>query len=170
MGTRGPAPKPEHARLRKNKYPEVTRVVAGQRTEAPFEADPKWHPVAVEFWEAFQDSPQTQVWEMTDWMKCYTLCEQLSRELEPQFVGWVETWNSEAQVMEKKPARARVPMKGATLTALGAWMTTLGTTRADRLRMQVELHDASSLPAGPPDPNDATGVVVTGVDFGRKTS
>ena len=168
MGQRGPVQKPSDARLRQNKdYAPVTKVDGGVRSEAPYEADSEWHPAAAEFWEAFQESAHTQLWLPTDWMKLYVMCTQLSRELKPQFIGWADVWNKDAQAMERKPIRVAVPMKGATLAALGQWMTTLGTTYADRMRMSVELKGASEQ-SGPPDPNGAPGSNV--IDFETRRS
>lgn len=171
MGARGPAGKPEHARLRQNAdYRPHTKIDEDTVTAAPHEPDERWHAIATEFWHAFQETAHTSLWARSDWMKLYLMCEQISREMEPQFVGFSEVWNEDAGQMEKKPTRATLPMKGATLSALGQWMTTLGTTYADRLRLEIELGKPGTA-SGPPDPNGEAGDnVVTGVDFGRKTS
>ena len=175
MGKRGPAPKPEHARLRQNAdYRPRTKVDEDTVTAAPHEPNDGWHPIATEFWYAFQETAHTSLWARTDWMKLYLMCEQISREMAPQFVGFSETWDYDADQMVKKPVRATLPMKGASISALGQWMTTLGTTYADRLRLEIELGKPGTA-SGPPDPNDAAPVGDNVVDIGdargkRKTS
>lgn len=175
MGKRGPAGKPEHARLRQNSdYVPHTKIDEDTVTPAPHEPDEAWHPIATEFWHAFQETAHTSLWAKSDWMKLYLMCEQISREMNPQFVGFSETWDHDADQMVKKPVRATLPMKGATLSALGQWMTTLGTTYADRLRLEIELGKPGTA-SGPPDPNDAAPTGGNVVDFGdargkRKTS
>lgn len=182
MGKRGPAGKPEHARLRQNSdYVPHTKIDADTVTAAPHEPDEAWHPIATEFWYAFQETAHTSLWARTDWMKLYLMCEQITREMNPQFVGFSEGWEkvenddgSTSRVPVKKPVRASLPMKGASISALGQWMTTLGTTYADRLRLEIELGKPGTA-SGPPDPNDAVPTGDNVVDIGdargkRKTS
>lgn len=82
MGRRGPAPKRQSQRRRRNKPApgaQVTTAPAGPpaRDEVR-EPGADWHPIAVRFWEAFTRSGQVAFWEETDWAVAYDLCEELS--------------------------------------------------------------------------------------------
>src|SRR5690606_21193089 len=92
MGTRGPAPKRSDARLRKNTdYAPITKVSAEDGpTPAPYLPDEHWHPTAVALYESYQNSPQAKLYVETDWVKIYLMCEAVSRELKPQFIGFAE--------------------------------------------------------------------------------
>lgn len=154
MGLRGPAPKPEGARLRRNgDYAPVTKIEGGEGSNvAPYEADENWHKQAIALYEAYQNSPQSELFVESDWVKVYVMCEALSRELKPQFIGFAEA----VQVFEengverheivKKPVQGTVPLKGATLNALNSWMTSLLTTEADRRRLSIEISKANAEP------------------------
>jgi hypothetical protein len=147
MGKRGPAPKAEADRLRQNAdYKPSTYVQAGEIVEPPHKADETWHPQAIAIYESYSRSAQAHLFEESDWAKVYLMCEAISRELKPQFIGFSETVNPDTGMIEKKPLQAKVPIKGATLNAVGQWMTTLLTTEADRRRANVEIRRTSEAP------------------------
>ena len=150
MGVRGPAPKREEHRIRRNKPErETIKLDAAVHTDAPFEADPKWHAIAVEFWTAHENSGQSQFYAESDWAALYILCETLSRELKPQFIGFAEGYDDEGREV-KKPVSGLLPIKGATLSALKGYMASLLTMEGDRRRLQIELQK----PQGGVDPDE----------------
>jgi len=169
MGTRGPVGKRAEHRIRRNKptHP-VTEGESGVRTESPFVPDLEhWHPVAVEFWEAAQNSGQSAFYEESDWMTLYFLCEAMSRELKPQFVGFQDgvqtvtdptTGKTKAEKVSR-PIQAQLPIKGASLNAFRAFMSDLLITDGQRRRMSMELSKAGAA-ATPATPGDAAVVAM----------
>lgn len=151
MGQRGPIPKDSENRIRRHAPAnEMIHGEAGRRTDAPIEADEDWHPVARLLWDTTEDSGQSAYYEQTDWASLYLLCEQLTRELNPQFIGMRElptTWEINPVSGEREmtssggtqPMSGVVPIKGATLTAVRAMMAVLLMTEGDRRRIQMEL-------------------------------
>ena len=142
MGERGPVPKRSEQRIRRNKdYPEITKAEAGGHFPAPFEPDAAWHPIALEFWESLQHSGQARFYEQSDWVAAYILCEQLTRELKPQFIGFAKTYEKteEGETSIETPLTMKVPLKGANLSAIRTWMASLMVTEADRRRLSIEL-------------------------------
>lgn len=146
MGLRGPAPKPEAARLRKNAdYRPVTHLKDGETVKAPYPPDETWHPHAIALYEAYENSPQATLFVETDWMACYLMCEAISRELKPQFIGFRDTHevlqvNGRDEVRPAtEPLMAKLPIKGASMSAITKMMTGLLTTEADRRRLSIEI-------------------------------
>lgn len=135
MGSRGPAPKRTEARIRRNgDYGEVTVGDSGVHTPAPYLADESWHPIAVEFWESLQTSGQARWYEQSDWAAAYMLCEAISREMKPQFLGQRTLPDGSTE-----PFAGIVPVKGTSLNAFRSWMASLLVTEGDRRRVQMEL-------------------------------
>lgn len=153
MGERGPVPKHSSARVRRNKPPVETDEVPEGFTEAPYlppvddDGEYTWHPIAVEFYLSLQSSGQSRLYQDSDWMAAYTMCEALSRELKPQFVGM-----RQISATETRPVTMSVPLKGASLNALRAFQAALLVTEGDRRRLQVEIvkADAAAQAAGTP--------------------
>jgi len=140
VGARGPVGKPEAERIRRNAgYKPSTYVQNEGRIQPPFDADETWHPQAIAIYESLANSAQASLFEESDWAKAYLMCESMSRELKPQFIGFSETVNPDTGAIEKKPLQARIPIKGATLNAWNSWMTTLLMTEGDRRRVNVEV-------------------------------
>lgn len=80
MGTRGPLPKREDMRKRRNKDsegPEVTKLDVEGEVVQPA-ADPDWHPIAQQLWEAMGDSGQSMFYEPSDWAVAYSLMDDLT--------------------------------------------------------------------------------------------
>ena len=119
MGERGPVPKRSEQRIRRNKdYPEITKAEAGGHFPAPFEPDEAWHPIALEFWGSLQHSGQARFYEQSDWVAAYILCEHLSRELKPQFIGFAKSFDASTGNSIETPLTMKVPLKGANLSAI----------------------------------------------------
>ena len=113
--------------------------------EAPYEPDPQWHPQAISLYESVQHSGQAEFYAESDWVKLYMVCDQLSLNLKPSFVGFADDWKvimvngEEKSVKYQRPISGVVPMNGATLNAIQSMMTSLGISEGDRRRMNIEL-------------------------------
>ena len=131
MGARGPIPKREAERRRRNKSDQPTgtvRITGRVRTPA---ADKAWHPIAKRLYLALKRSGQSKFYEASDWSTAYLLAESLSRDLKPQPIGVSEATG--------KVLRARQPLKGSSLAAYLKGFAALGVTEGDRRRMGIEI-------------------------------
>lgn len=95
----------------------------------------KWNPIAREIWDSFSRSGQALFWEPSDWAIAKLICESISRDLEPQFVG--VTQGSEG--MPGEPIYERIPLKGASLAAYLKSFGQLMATEGERRRLSIEL-------------------------------
>lgn len=143
MGTRGPVGKRSDERIRRN-TPESKGQLPIAKGEGNYEydrpePDEDWHPIALMLWEGLEDSGMSEFYQLSDWAAAYLLCENLSRELKPQFVGFQDRWNLDADQMEHLPTRMTIPLKGGNLSAMLKMFATLGITEGDRRRMMIEL-------------------------------
>ena len=139
-GPRGPVPKKEGERRRRNKTTEagdtieVTKInldelIAGE-VEIPA-PDPGWHPIAAMFYDSLQRSGQAIWLEPSDWATAYILTESLSRDLKPQFVGINEETG--------EPILMTIPLKGSSLSSYLKALSSLLATEGDRRRLRIEL-------------------------------
>lgn len=149
MGKRGPLHQRGLTRRKSRQDAIDAATTVGQVEvdfESPFEPDETWHPEALALYEAAEGSGQAQWYAESDWAKLYMLCDQLSQNLKPQFVGFakqarvVEVNGREELVYEQVPIGGVRPMNGATINALQALMSSLGISEGDRRRMGIELH------------------------------
>ena len=96
----GPPPKKDAERRRRNKTPDngglsaipaevvnLDDLALSGDVEIPT-ADEKWHPIAKQIYQAQRDSGQVLFMEPSDWAMLYLMCESISRDLKPQFVGF----------------------------------------------------------------------------------
>lgn len=147
MGERGPVPKRSENRIRRNAVPEPDRPEAEGHHPSPFAVDDHWDDLSKEIVHAFERSGQSRYFVETDWIAVHLFAEAVDRELKPQFIGFAESStpvkDDEGGLLgyetRKTPMQARIPMKGATLSALRAWGAALLMTEGDRRRMLVEL-------------------------------
>ena len=142
-GARGPIGKRSDERVRRN-LPENEGRLPVAKGEGIFdfeipEPDDAWHPLAIQLYESLMDSGQCYWYQMSDWMLAYTVCESLSRDLEPQFVGMGQVWNERANALETRPMKMRIPLKGGSLTSYLRAFAGLGVSEGDRRRMNLEL-------------------------------
>ena len=132
---RGPVPKKEAERRRRNDDGielvkiNLDELIAGE-VEVPA-ADPKWHPIAIQFYESLQKSGQAIWLEPSDWSVAYILAESLSRDLKPQFVGMSEETG--------EPILMTIPLKGSSLSSYLKAFSALLVTEGDRRRLRIEL-------------------------------
>jgi hypothetical protein len=137
-GAGGVVPKRSDQRRRENKPDiEITPAPAAAEVVVP-EADPKWHPVAVQWFDSLAKSGQAVFYEPSDWATAYLLAESISRELKPQPI-------SVGSGDEARIEMVSLPPKGASLAAWLKGMTVLMVTEGDRRRARVELHRAAQV-------------------------
>lgn len=151
----GPPPKRDDERVRRNEPTVATKKLDLSKLDGEvtaLEADPNWHSVAILVFESLHESAQVVFWEPSDWAVAYLLCTNLSRELQPQFVGMQTDADGSTH-----PHTAVVPMKGASLTAYLKGFTNLLMTEVDRLRAGIEISRAAQL--GQPDEDGADNIV-----------
>lgn len=146
----GPVPKKDAERRRRNKTPEPDSTSAipaqvvnldetiGGEVEIPV-ADPKWHPIALQVYDAQKKSGQALWMEPSDWAMLYLVCESISRDLKPQVVGIDET--------EGKPILATIPLKGASLNAYLKAFNDLLIAEGGRRKLRIELERQRRLDA-----------------------
>lgn len=134
-GPRGPVPKKDSERRRRNADEvqlvkiNLDELIAGE-VEVPA-ADPKWHPIATQFYESLQKSGQAIWLEPSDWSVAYILAESLSRDLKPQYVGTNEETG--------EPILMTIPLKGSSLSSYLKAFSALLVTEGDRRRLRIEL-------------------------------
>jgi hypothetical protein len=148
MGKRGPLPAKGLQRKKGKQAAIDAAITVGQievDVEAPYEPNDAWHPIARSTYDSVQRSGQAEFYTESDWAKLYLVCDQLSLNLKPTFVGFAKqaevlTVNGKEEVHYiNKPIAGVVPMNGATLNAIQAMMTSLGISEGDRRRMGIEL-------------------------------
>lgn len=154
MGHRGPLPTKglPRRKSRQKALDEATTVGSVEvQNEAPWEPGEDWHEIAIEFYQSVERSGQSDLYTESDWAKLYLMCEQMSRELKPIFVGFTDDWKVitvngvDELVKYQRPISGVQPLKGASLNALQAMAASLGISEGDRRRMNLELRHA---PAG----------------------
>ncbi len=91
MGNRGPVPKRSDQRRRTNEpVRPIDHVESGSTSPSGPPADETWHPVAFAWYESLAKSGQSTFYEPSDWATAFLIAESMSRDLNPQFVGFTE--------------------------------------------------------------------------------
>lgn len=140
----GPPPKRSEQRRRRNKpTTEITKADGAAVVEVPT-ADPKWHPIALSWYESLNGSGQSQFYEPSDWATAYLLAESMSRELQP--VPVLATTKDGVDIQY-----VTMPPKAASVASWLKGMTSLLITEGDRRRAALELQR-------PEDPEDVPDV------------
>lgn len=163
MGERGPTPRRQAERRRRNEpTTPVTSLTREELDMLPFEVDYEpeppdvhaldpdgdtWHPIVRGFWADMQRDPARKWMTSGDWGALAIFCESISRELNDQVAGKDEEGN---------PVVAKIPPKGATLTAFLKMLEHLGVSEQSRLRIGKEV----SLFPPPGEPTETNGNVV----------
>lgn len=143
MGVRGPVPKRTNQRLghrSKAESGKTTAAPAAPVVPEPPAADELWHPVAKAWFSSLAVSGQCRFYEPSDWATAVLVAESMSRDLQPQFVGFAQTGRDETQA-----EFAKIPLKGASLAAYLKAFGNLLTTEGDRRRAQLELQRAQTV-------------------------
>jgi hypothetical protein len=138
MGSRGPVPKRSDQRRRRNAAGETTSAAGAISVVVPPAAE-DWHPVAAQWYASLAESGQQQFYEPSDWSTAYLIAESISRDLNPQFVGFAQVSRDQTE-----PEYAKIPLKGASLGAYLKAMGDLLTTEGSRRRASVELQRAQA--------------------------
>ena len=144
MGTRGPVPKRSDQRRRRN-APAVPMATAEASSDVALpEPAEEWHPVARRWYESLEKSGQVEFYEPSDWALAYLMAESISRDLNPQFVGFAQTGRDQTEA-----EYATIPLKGASLSAYLKAMGDLLVTEGARRRASVELQrgEATEVPS-----------------------
>lgn len=117
MGVRGPVGKRSDQRHghRSQEENSVTKVAVGEGFVAPLPADPTWHPIARDWFEALANSGQSHFYEPSDWATA-------------RFV---------AHLMDEVLSSPRT--NGMLVSSIKSYMESLLTTEGDRRRVHVEL-------------------------------
>jgi len=161
MGKRGPVPKRSEQRRRRNKKVPKAQSAGSKPAEksagpakAP-KAEKHWHPVAKRWYNSLAKSGQSEFYEASDWAMAFVLAESMSRDLEEQVIGIPEKTG--------EPVYAKVPMKGASLSAYLKGMSVLLVSEGDRRRAELELQRTP-----PPDPKADEAAAIAKLDDYRK--
>lgn len=146
----GPAPKKDAERRRRNTTPDngglsaipadvvnLDDLALSGEVEIPT-ADEKWHPIAKQIYEAQKNSGQVLYMEPSDWSMLFLMCESISRDLNPQFVGLTE---------EGEPVFESIPLKGASLNAYLKGFNDLLVAEGGRRKLRLELERKSRIDA-----------------------
>lgn len=96
--------------------------------------NPRWHPVALAWYESLKLSGQSTFYEPSDWAFALILGETLSRELRPQVIGMSHDREGDAE-----PLMSEVPIRGASLTSIMRGMSLLLVSEGDRRRLKLEI-------------------------------
>lgn len=155
MGSRGPVGKRSDQKLghrAKSEAENVTKAPAAPSV-CPLEADDEWHPIARRWFDSLAASGQSRFYEPSDWATAYLIAESMTRDLNPQFVGFrqVDRDSTDAEY-------AKIPLKGASLAAYLKAMGNLLVTEGDRRRAQVELQRAQAVDEDEEAADEATNV------------
>lgn len=107
------------------------------------EPDDEWHPIALRFYEGLRMSPQRLYYELSDWMFAQLLCEQLTRELNPKFVGFKKVQDGETvsglPIMVDEEHFEVMPLQGGSYSSIIKAMEKLMVTEVDRRKARVEI-------------------------------
>lgn len=127
-GPRGPAPKREGERVRRNKDESgpVDKVQVAGEVGVPELDIPDAHPMVVDFYESLKESAQTRYYEPSDWQLARLTCWYMNREL--------------------KSSKPSAMMLAQITSMLNDLMVDEATRR--RLRIEIERKDSSSSGGG----------------------
>lgn len=149
---RGPATKRTEERERRNTPGAGEAILLGPDDfdQLPFEVETlveppppgeKWEQGARDFYEATLRDP-ARIWMgPADWAFHWIICENLHRELAPQYVAVAEG-GVDLETGEKVSdhvVRERLPIKGASLNAYLRWASLIGIGEASRLALRREI-------------------------------
>lgn len=159
----GPAPKKDAERRRRNTTPDnggmsaipaevvnLDDLALSGEVEIP-EADEAWHPIAKQVYQAQRDSGQVLYMEPSDWAMLYLLCESISRDLNPQFVGLTE---------QGEPVHESIPLKGASLNAYLKGFNDLLVAEGGRRKLRLELERKNRLDAAAGETDTTEAIVL----------
>jgi len=114
MGQRGPIPKRDSQRRRRNEESKADQVTFdGTPVEAP-PADENWHKVARDLYESLAESGQAQFYEPSDWQQAVWLAHETSRFLKAKkrsAMMFSYLWDGWADLLATEGARRRAKLE-----------------------------------------------------------
>lgn len=114
MGTRGPVPKRDAERRRRNAPDvETTKVEMTGEVEAP-DIDSTWHPLAKDWYVSLGKSGQSKYFEPSDWSAARILAHDMTRHLtnrRPSSQWLAALWSAMNDLLTTEGARRRVRME-----------------------------------------------------------
>ena len=161
----GPAPGRQGGRRRRNKTDEQGRSIVpdviqvgdidwdedgdvANLVPAP-EADEEWHPIAKQLYESMQHSAQRLYYEPSDWALAYLVCDHITRELNPKFVGFKKVMEGETlkgiPILVDETVFESVPLTGGSLSAIMRALEKLMVTEVDRRKARVEIERGAAV-------------------------
>lgn len=108
--TRGPVPKRESQRRRRNATEPVDTAPAGTSTTKYPPPDDLWHPAAQRWYHSLAESGQSHWYQPSDWWQAWALADVLSKALFSPRVNAsaIETWlKGAAELLTTEGARRR---------------------------------------------------------------
>lgn len=147
---RGPAPKRAEDRERKNPTATGEPIVLtpDELSDLPFDVElmveppepgEHWHEGALALYEATLRDP-ARIWMgPLDWATHWVMCENLHRELSPQYVATLDDPDGHL-APEDRVVEREVPMKGASITAYMKWFAMIGVGEGSRLALRREVN------------------------------
>lgn len=149
-GIPGPVPTPSDQRRRVNQPEIPIDKDIERRPAAPYPADARWHPTAIQWYDALAESGQSDRYQQSDWATAYFIAEVMSRDLLPTVHG--------VDLATGVPTLARQQVTGASVQAFLKACTALLATEGDRRRLRIELakgdQKTPDLPDGVPSLDD----------------
>lgn len=114
MGTRGPIPKRDSERRRRNKPDTgtITVEMTGE-VETP-DVDPNWHPIAIDWYESLAKSGQSKRYEPSDWAAARLIAHDMTRHLNTarfSSQALAAVWSAMTDLLTTEGARRRVRME-----------------------------------------------------------
>lgn len=129
MGSRGPVPKRDDQRRRRNAAEVETATAPSANPDgasAP-EAEPDWHPIARRWYESLVNSGQSFFFEPSDWAQAAYVAEAMSRNL-------------------NQGQRLSGQLFASVISAASDLLTTEGSRR--RLRIELSKAEAAEVDSG----------------------
>lgn len=137
----GPMAKPDDVRQRANE-PTVEQVTLTpdqlpsfvDTSPEPPEANPQWHQIIKDWWEALRADPVRLTMTAGDWMTAKIVAESMSRDLKPQVVGVISPYkdNETGEFIPGDLKYDIVPINGARMGAFLKFCSLIGLTEGAR--------------------------------------
>ena len=109
MGARGPLPKPDGTRRRRNAMPGMDRIVVHGRVTIP-QAPKHLDPIALRWYRSLRNSGQSQRYEPSDWaaaLYCAELMSKLVKARKPSALMAGMVWRMMTDLLTTEAARRR---------------------------------------------------------------
>lgn len=114
MGTRGPIPKRDDERRRRNKPDtDTTTIEMTGEVEAP-DVDLGWHPIAADWYRSLAKSGQSKRYEPSDWAAARLVAHDMTRHLNSgrfSSQALAAIWSAMTDLLTTEGARRRVRME-----------------------------------------------------------